>query len=617
MRLPALVLLLAAFTACGSDTDKDASDTPSDSDAPTDTEDGPVDADGDGVSADQDCDDSDASKYPGADEACDDLDNDCDSAIDEGVKRTVYTDADRDGYGDPASASEACEAGDGTSLDNTDCDDDASGVNPDAVEVCDGLDNDCDEHIDDADTGLDLSTAETWYGDADGDGFGDPDLTTTACEAPSGYGADAGDCDDADAATHPDATEVCDERDNDCDSLVDDADDSLDASTGETFYADSDGDGYGDADATTQACTLPSGYVTDDQDCDDSDADANPDGTEVPQDGIDQDCDGDDPPYTVSDLIEGDLVITEVMNNPYAVSDGSGEWFEIYNNAGGTIDLDGLYVYDADSDGFSVSGTLELSDGDYLVMGLEDDTGLNGGVEVDYVYGASDMALANGDDEIYLSESASMVTLIDGIEWDDGETFPDPIGSSMMLDVDATDAEDNDDGENWCKSTSELDGGDRATPGYENDECPSYTLIGEATAGSTYNVMYADYILGQKITVSSDTTLDAFGAWFIAAGADFKIALYTDASGPDTLVAFTSSATGSEVGEVVVDVPDTSLPAGDYWLMAWFDGTAYVSSDSASTTYRYYGKSFGSFPTSLSGTSSSTTNTLSYYIQTY
>jgi hypothetical protein len=113
----------------------------------------------------------------------------------------------------------------------------------------------------------------------------------TACVQPSGTATDATDCDDAAAAVNPGATEVCNGIDDDCDALVDDADSSVDTATGSTWYADSDSDGYGDAGAGNAACVQPSGTVSDDQDCDDTDATVNPAAAEVCN-GSDDDCDG-------------------------------------------------------------------------------------------------------------------------------------------------------------------------------------------------------------------------------------------------------------------------------------------------------------------------------------
>ncbi|MCK6525288.1 hypothetical protein L6R49_28115, partial [Myxococcota bacterium] len=121
--------------------------------------------------------------------------------------------------------------------------------------------NNCDGAVDE-DSAAD---AATWYSDADKDGYGDKSTTTQSCASPSGYVTDATDCDDTDASTYPGAPETCDGDDDDCDTSVDE--DAVDA---DIWYADADGDGFGDADTTLEACDLPSGYTDDDSDCDDT-----------------------------------------------------------------------------------------------------------------------------------------------------------------------------------------------------------------------------------------------------------------------------------------------------------------------------------------------------------
>ena len=234
------------------------------------------------VEDDSDCDDTRDDVYPEAPESCDGVDNDCDTEVDEDGETVWYEDADGDGYGDADSTLVACNPGDGWVSDAEDCDDDRADVHPDAEEVCDEADNDCDDTVDE-----EVST--TYWLDADSDGYGAEDDPTEACELPEGYAetASGADCDDDDAAINPAATEVCDEADNDCDGTVDE-DDASDAAT---WYADGDSDDYGDADTSTQACEAPSGYVADSSDCDDGDAAINP-GVEELCDGIDNDCDG-------------------------------------------------------------------------------------------------------------------------------------------------------------------------------------------------------------------------------------------------------------------------------------------------------------------------------------
>ena len=125
----------------------------------------------------------------------------------------------------------------------------------------------------------------TWYLDRDDDGHGDPDQPLLACEAPPAYVASADDCADDDALTWPGASEGCDSVDNDCDGVVDDGAEE------QTFYEDSDGDGYGDGAAEVSACAAPEGYTDDDSDCDDSDDGTHP-GAGEELDGGDDDCNG-------------------------------------------------------------------------------------------------------------------------------------------------------------------------------------------------------------------------------------------------------------------------------------------------------------------------------------
>ncbi len=105
--------------------------------------------------------------------------------------------------------------------------------------------------------------------DRDGDGYDVPE-----------------DCDDTDASVNPGEIETCDSVDTNCSG---DEDDATDAST---WYADADGDRYGDADSTDIACEAPSGYLDDATDCDDADDTVHPGAAEVCENGIDDDCDG-------------------------------------------------------------------------------------------------------------------------------------------------------------------------------------------------------------------------------------------------------------------------------------------------------------------------------------
>jgi MYXO-CTERM domain-containing protein len=237
------------------------------------------------VSDDTDCNDNAFSINPGVDEFCDGHDDDCDGDIDEDDSldaTTYYADTDSDGYGDPNNTTASCSQPSGYVGDSTDCDDNDSSISPAGTEVCDSVDNDCDQDIDE-DSAVDV---QTWYADTDSDGYGNPSSTDIDCDQPSGFVADNTDCDDNESTTHPGADEYCDNIDNDCDQVTDE-DDALDALT---WYADTDGDGYGDAGNPTNACTQPANHLTDDTDCDDNNNAVHPGATEY-CDTIDWDCD--------------------------------------------------------------------------------------------------------------------------------------------------------------------------------------------------------------------------------------------------------------------------------------------------------------------------------------
>lgn len=174
----------------------------------------PVDADGDGFVAAEDCDDRNPEVFPGADEVCNERDDDCDGETDEGLAVVFYRDADSDGFGDADAPVEDCAQPAGTAPEAGDCDDRNPDVFPGADEVCNEADDDCDGEIDE-------DVADTVYADADGDGWGDADLTASGCPR-SGWVADPGDCDDSDPSANPGQLwDGCDGVDSDCDGDVD------------------------------------------------------------------------------------------------------------------------------------------------------------------------------------------------------------------------------------------------------------------------------------------------------------------------------------------------------------------------------------------------------------
>jgi len=156
----------------------------------------------------------------------------------------------------------------------------------------------------------------------------------------------------------------------------------------------------------------------------------------------------------------GTILITEVMQNPSAVTDSVGEWFEIVNSGVETVNLNGWTVRDDGIDSFVIEQDIILTPGAYAILGKNSDAAINGGVSVDYAYG-SQMFLSNGGDELVLEDLSG--NIVDEITWDGGPVWPDPTGASMTL-VDFSG--DNNDGTKWIAEPTETYGdGDNGTPG--------------------------------------------------------------------------------------------------------------------------------------------------------
>jgi alpha-tubulin suppressor-like RCC1 family protein len=257
-----------------------------------------IDADGDGVASSAccnggtcgaDCNDGNGDIRPGAldgpPDACNLIDDDCDGSVDEGCpcvsgsEAACYTGApETRSVGRCADGVQLCVGG----MLQTTC----TGQRLPDAEICDGIDNDCDGLTDE-------DVLRTYYRDGDDDGFGLATETLQACSPPAGYVSSSNDCDDFNANLNPAAFDGCNGVDDDCDLVVDEG------APPRAFYRDADGDGFGATSTSLTQCDPPVGYVLDSTDCDDANGAIHPGGYErcdapiaPATTSVDEDCDG-------------------------------------------------------------------------------------------------------------------------------------------------------------------------------------------------------------------------------------------------------------------------------------------------------------------------------------
>jgi hypothetical protein len=172
----------------------------------------------------------------------------------------------------------------------------------------------------------------------------------------------------------------------------------------------------------------------------------------------------------------GDLVFSEMMIDPNAVDDTVGEWVELYNTSGSTIDIGGYSFHDEDVDAWTLEGEILVGPHEYVVLCANTDTAVNGGIACDAAFLRDStgvgLALANGPDEVVLSRPDG--TAIDGLHYD--ENWYEK-GIAIGVDPAWQRSGDNDDPSHWCNQVTVITtSGEPGTPGQANDSCEEEEL---------------------------------------------------------------------------------------------------------------------------------------------
>ena len=262
---------------------------------------------------------------------------------------------------------------DGWSILDGDCDDTDPSAYPDAPEMCDRVDNDCDNLTDED------AAPHQQFPDEDGDGYGNDDRGSYTCFPGDGWIEVGGDCNDFDAAVNPSAAEVCNGIDDDCNVAPDD---------GMPFafwFLDADGDGWGLSASQIFACEQPAeGWITVEDDCDDGDAEVNPGAVEVCSDGIDNNCDDTRECGWIGDVDVEEEAHGTIHGEHYDADVGA------FLSSLGDVDGDGI-------DDFSAYGRGESSGADWLYV-------FRGGLTGTHTASAASVEFRG--DGVYVSDAA-------------------------------------------------------------------------------------------------------------------------------------------------------------------------------------------------------------------
>ena len=273
----------------------------------------------------------------------------------------------------------------------------------------------------------------------------------------------------------------------------------------------------------------------------------------------------------LSEINVGELLITEIMQDPEQADDWRGEWIEIYNPSAVSIDLDGLQLVSTTEAGITISGSLILPPEEFALLAPSGSLILNGGISVDYIYNYNDFKLSETED-IEISYDGAV---FDSISYQSGEGNI-LVGNSLSLMPQYFDEQANDNQDNWCVSSSTFGHGDLGTPGASNDACSHAS-----------DLVFGDIIFTEMMPDPAEAS-DWKGEWF-------EIYNTTDA-----VIDLRGLELGSyrDVGETITE--HLYLLPQEYFLLAVYSDSNVNGGITPDLTYTYsFLKQYGSDTLSL------------------
>ncbi len=283
----------------------------------------------------------------------------------------------------------------------------------------------------------------------------------------------------------------------------------------------------------------------------------------------------------------GQIVITEIMYDPSAVTDANGEWFEIYNAGASAVNINGWSIEEADgspSHTIDNGGALNIAAGTYAVLARNGTTATNGGVTAVYAYGS--WALSNSSDSIRLKNGT---TVVDTVSYSETGSDPFPVASGASIALALAESDlgtgDNNVASNWCLSKNAWSGsaGDKGTPGAAND-CTTgpttftgeiYEIQGSGAASPQLNALAttednvvtavgAGGFFIQTPTADSDNDADTSDGLFVLHGGTPAVVVgdQVDVTGTvEEFFGYTRIDATVDSGSVSIDASNQPLPA--------------------------------------------------------